>query len=61
MTELFELVSCNILINMESRYQHKLLMNKYAVNDIKDFNIFYNHAISNYFSSIIYVLAVWKF
>ena len=54
MTELFELVSCNILINMESRYQHKLLMNKYAVNDTNDFNVFYNHANSNYFSSIIY-------
>ena len=54
MTELFVLVSCNILINMESRYQHKLLMNKYAVNDTNDFNVFNNHANSSYFSSIIY-------
>lgn len=40
MTELFELVSCNILINLENHYRHKLLTSKYAFNDKKyDFNV----------------------
>lgn len=67
MTELFELVSCNILINLENHYRHKLLTSKYAFND-KKMILMYLHYHEKSVTSVgskswlcyLIVLSIWK-